>query len=414
MYRFVGMLKYLPRSWKPTVLTVEEQPGDVLDASLLEGFPEDVEIVRTPQVSFERMEGAPGMKAAAATLRGSHDATPPLWYRGARRLAEWFRSVVYFPDALTPWIPVAVKEAARLHRRRRFDLVYTSSPPRSTVLVGFCCKVLLRLPWVVEFRDPWYPAPSRLRAWLERKLLRLLLRSSDQIVANAEGIADELANGYSLPRERISVISNGFDEAQFKGVASKASMLPAGFFHLTHFGTVYPRNCGEFFPAVGELLEQEPELAERVRINIVGENFDPEVSRLAGSNGWKNVLRTYPFIPQPEALREMQHSDCLLLFLARPEMSRLSGLGKIFWYLRAGRPVLAIAPEGGCRTLVETAGAGWAVNPRDRAEIVAALRAILASRDQSWPKRPDYLVQFRYENLAKRLGDVLDAAVADG
>jgi glycosyltransferase involved in cell wall biosynthesis len=415
VYRMTGLLKYLPGcGWEPTVLTVRARKGDTEDATLLGKLPANMQVVRTRYFNISGWEDMVlgGIRTVKARRPRSvkevqKSRTSPF----LRSLADFVRSYLYFPDQTWGWVPFALVKAVRLHFRRPFDLIYTTSPPRSSPVVGLLLRALLRVPWVAEFRDPWYPPKRAVRRKLERWLQLAMLQRADIVVVHAKGYGEELRDSWRVPADKLAVVSNGFDEEDFTPqVPSKTSFLPPDYLHLSHFGTVYPNFSGSFFPALAEFLQECPELKQRLRVNIIGFP-DDIVLRYATSSELRDVIRVHGFIRHAEALEAMRSSHGLLLFLADPEVSRLSGLGKIYEYLRVGRPVLAVAPEGGTKELVLQAEAGWVVPPEDRDAIKSALMQWLQQNVNGvppLPKRPDFVAQFRYDHLVHDLVRVFD------
>jgi glycosyltransferase involved in cell wall biosynthesis len=109
----------------------------------------------------------------------------------------------------------------------------------------------------------------------------------------------------------------------------------------------------------------------------------------------------------------MQSSDVLLLFLGNRETSRLSGLGKIYWYLRVGKPVLAIAYEGDCRSLILRSQCGIVVAPDSVEEIKRAIATLLDEQSRNRIRPATAVVdEFRYVRLAARLGQILNEVAA--
>ncbi len=412
VYRHVGMLRHLLRyGWTPTVLTVEGAAADAEDVSLLAKLPAEVHLERTRLARVDAWENrvTGTVKNLAPVSKPTGNLPEGRLRRVLRWGAEWLRVFLYYPDHTAGWIPFAALRGAELHMAKRFHLIYTSSPPRSAPVVGLLLKLLFRVPWVCEFRDPWYPAPKSFRQKMDRWLQRRVVARADKIVVISEGNGEDLRATFALPAEKIVVVPNGYDEDDFgPEVEGGRNYFEPGCVHLSHFGTVYPRFSGQFFPAVGELLQESPELRQKLRINIVGFPDDRETREYA-SGALKDVVRLYPFIPHRESLKAMYASDCLLVFLASERTSRLSGLGKIYWYLRVGRPVLAVSPPGGTQKLVEEGQAGWV--SYDREGIKRALRELLArngGNGRPRPARPEFVARFRYDNLAGELSRVLD------
>jgi glycosyltransferase involved in cell wall biosynthesis len=82
-----------------------------------------------------------------------------------------------------------------------------------------------------------------------------------------------------------------------------------------------------------------------------------------------------PYAPRADALRLQRDSEALLLLI--PDAGgRGKGVlsGKVFEYLAAGRPILAVVPpDGAAAELIREAGAGVVVAPDDVDGMKAAL-----------------------------------------
>jgi glycosyltransferase involved in cell wall biosynthesis len=92
-------------------------------------------------------------------------------------------------------------------------------------------------------------------------------------------------------------------------------------------------------------------------------------------------LELVPYAPRAESLRLQRDSEALLL-LVPDAGGRGKGVlsGKVFEYLAAGRPILAVVPpDGAAAELIRETSAGTVVAPDDVEGIARALRD-LASR----------------------------------
>ncbi|MBZ5516296.1 MAG: glycosyltransferase family 4 protein [Acidobacteriia bacterium] len=420
VYRVTNLTKYLKGyGWLPTVLTVEQREGDLEDPTVLAGFPSHIPIERTKDLDISGWEdrAAAGIRATGGLKSHYKDVRQPLRDRWVRSMGDFLRSCLYFPDKTLGWVPGGFARAAELHLQRRFELVYTTSPPRSTPVVGLLLKALFGVPWVLELMDPWYPPKRPIRRRAERWLLGCMLRRADRVVLISKGLASELERSYGLPARKLAVVSSGYEESDFEQADGRpCDFLPAQYFHFSHFGTVYPGFGGRFYDALADLLRECPELREKIRVNIIGSPDD--VAREHSKAGsLEGVLKLHNFVRHDVAIDAMRRSDVLLVFLGHRDVARLSGLGKIYDYLRVGRPVLAIAYEGGTAELVREGQAGWVVDPEDMEGIKRTLRKILDDGRRSEPPRPfrpEFVEQFRYDRLAEKLASVFDSVLSHG
>ena len=423
VYRIKALTKYLVDChWQPLVLTVQGpvqlwSPVELKeDPALLQGIPSQVRVVRTPIWRLLEWESL-----ASATVRrlgylpstddGAGESCRDRWVRSAARRV---RSLLYFPDASVGWIAPALRAAVELHFEQRFDAIYTTSPPRAATVVGLILHRIFGLPWVAEFMDPWYPPPGRIRRDLEHRLQARVVRSADRVVVVTPGHADDLGDSFPVVDGKLAVIPNGYDEQDFAGLPDPPPRPPGDKVHFSHFGTVYPGHSGEFFPALAELVRESPGLRRRLQIDVVGFP-DETVRRFASPSELGDVVRLHGYMPHEQALNAMYNSDALLLFLADAQFSRLAVSSKIYEYLRVGRPIVAVAYDGGVKRLIREAQAGWVLPPDDRQAIKAAMHDLVCNgRTQLLAdSRPqtEYAQQFRYDRLAQRLAQLLNSVV---
>ncbi|MGH9580876.1 MAG: glycosyltransferase, partial [Terriglobales bacterium] len=431
VYRPAAFAKYLLREgWQTTVLTVSGAPGQE-DASLLRKIPPEVRIVRTHYPKLRKWEdllismnaaltarSAPAAAAADGSLAESTQAA-------AKPLRRWVAGLIqnhlYFPDESAGWIPVALEKALELHLQERFDVVYTTHPPRAGHVVGMLLSGLCGVPWLAEFRDPWtippgaQPIPEMAvpAAARNRWLLRRMVKAAAAIVPVTPGYAQELVSVWNAPSARVQVINNGFDDEDFPASNlnnGRPAWMRPDCVHLTHFGTIYPQFHGSFFPALVEAVRESEEVRRRLRVHIVGFPAT-EVQAYAEREDLREVLQFHKFLSHADALAAMRSSQCLLLFYGHPYTSQSSIPGKIYEYLRVGRPVFVLAYEGGLRKLVEQGNAGWVLPPDDIPGIKRLLTE-LASQTLRLPPppAPEFVSQFRYDHLAKMLAATLDKA----
>ena len=419
VYRMTGLAKYLPQfGWQPTVLTIRRAEGDQ-EPRLLERLPPQVGVVRTRYLRISGWENstASAVRGLGGLSSAPTDARQPRFDRYLRSLGELVRSVLYFPDDTVGWVPFGLAKAIQLHRERPFDLVYTTNPPRSAPVIGLLLKVLHGVPWVSEFMDPWYPPRGRLRRKSEDWLQALLMAKADRVIVMVEQHAEELRRLFNIPAEKLAVVRNGFFEEDFASTETAPDYpLAPGYFHLSHFGTIYPDNSGSFFPALAELVRERPELKKRLRINIVGYPSE-NILRYATEGELKDITQIHGFVPdRTQVLRMMRSSHCLLLFWGRPDFSRLAVAGKTYDYLRVGRPILAVTHDGGVKELVQQARAGLAVAPDNTGAIKQALKAVIGDHQENGlprPPRPEFVAQFRWDRLAANLARVFQEAIND-
>lgn len=428
VYRPAALTKYLLREgWQATVLSAAGAPG-VEDGSLLRKIPPEVRIVRTPYWHLRKWERPAANLFRLLTSRSpltqpvavevstnAHRKAPPRPL--LPRLADSIQNALYFPDESVGWIPSALEKAIQLHMKDPFEVIYSTHPPRAGHVVAMVLHRLFRLPWVAEFRDPWtFPPGAEPIATLtipalrrNRWLLRRIVRAASALVPVTEGHAEELVATWGASADKVTVVTNGFDDEDFAATSNgRPAWMDPNQVHLVHFGTIYPQFHGSFFPALKEAIRESQAVRQHLRIHIVGFPSD-EVIALAERTDLKPVLQFHKFLSHAEALAAMRASDCLLLFYDHPYTARSSIPGKVYEFLRVGRPLLVFACQGGLSKLVDQGKAGWVLPAHDIPAIKRMLTAF-ATRTVKWPGPPseEFISQFRYDRLAGQLASILD------
>ncbi|MEM6335702.1 MAG: glycosyltransferase, partial [Bacteroidota bacterium] len=274
------------------------------------------------------------------------------------KAARWIRGNVFIPDARAGWVRHAVNRAAQLHRAQPFDAVLTTGPPHSTHVAGLRIQKRLNLPWIADFRDPWtevyyyddFPR-SAVARYIDANLEARVLRMADRIVSVGPRLADRLEELAGLT-EPPAVIYNGYDEADFqgagfqeedfRGLGVRSTDHPV--FTIGHVGTFsHSMNPPALWEALARLCAQ----GERVALKFTG-TLDQSVLDSLSAYGLRDNVDLIPPVSHAEALRAMCTADVLLLSIPTSAPDQESILtGKLFEYLRAGRPILAFGPAEG-------------------------------------------------------------------
>jgi glycosyltransferase involved in cell wall biosynthesis len=279
------------------------------------------------------------------------------------------------PDASVSWNLTAIPAAIRIVRREGIDAVMTTSPPGSLHLVGAAVQRATGAAWLADLRDPLVAnqhrrsdtVATRARQATNEQLARLVARRADAISCVSEAIADEVrALG---ARGVVRSIANGCDFDDFAGLEYQ----PASRFRITHTGSFFGKRDPR--PFLQALRDSGLDVVAR----FAGD-FRTSDREFAESLGLGERLELIPYAPRAESLRLQRDSEALLLLV--PEAGgRGKGVlsGKVFEYLAAGRPILAVVPpDGAAAALVRETDAGVVVAPDDVDGIRDALRELHA------------------------------------
>jgi len=282
------------------------------------------------------------------------------------------------PDENVSWNLTAIPAAIRIAREEGIDVVLTTSPPSSVHLVGSALRRSGDVRWVADLRDSWLANPHRryekrsvrAKRSVEERLARRILRRVDAVAAVTQFIADE-ARALVPAGTPLRVVPNGVDFEDFAGLAHR----PSPHLRIVHTGSFFgQRSPRPFLGALRRLLDSRPDLQGRVEARFLGA-FRPADLAFAEELQLGDALRIEGFRPHAEALAAMKDADVLLLLIPRAGGRGLSILsGKVYEYLAAERPILALVPpEGAAANLLTQTGSGWVADPDDEDAIAAAL-----------------------------------------
>lgn len=365
--RVLKFVKYLPQfGWQPIVLTARGRDYHLTDESLCSDIPEGTRVVRTPAPDpyrwYGKMEQGKGSADLAAIAADVNKKTSLL-----KRFSIFIRASFFIPDARIGWLPFALIKGFKLIRQEKIDLIFTTSPPFTTTLVGGILKWLSKKPWVSDYRDPWtqayfyFPRPWLSKKW-EEFLEKRTLQQADRVISINQRILDGLKSKYaSWDKNKSSVLPNGFDAEDFEGLTPKKNDK----FTITYTGTINTKmHPAPLLEAVKQLCSLHPEIKENLQLHFIG-RISVDMRPMFETDMISDVVKITSHLPHDQCLHHMINADLLLLLIPDTPNSELIMTGKLFEYLRAGVPILCLADEGDAADLIRNTGTGFTVSARD-------------------------------------------------
>jgi glycosyltransferase involved in cell wall biosynthesis len=424
----VQIARYLPmHGWSPVVLTarekyIEERYRGSADEIAELGLPDAV--VRTRllphPLDFYRWLKSAFKRESQAGDAGETDveADTPITEKG--KLRRLILSALTVPDMHTGWILPAVAAGLKAARQSKAEQIFSSGPFWTNHLVGYALSYLTGLPWTAHFRDPWFagqwlaPASAiaeRLNKWLER----LIVTRATAVVGVTEEHAAAFRKTYPyLPAEKFVAVPNGYDNGEWANLPAgmRRDDKSEGKFLIVYTGKFYiERDPQPLFRALKKLIDSGEITREQIQVDLVGWCATSEgrsVREMAVKCGLSDCVNILGPRRRPETLRRMTEAD-LLLLLAERFVIQIPG--KTYEYLRAGRPILAITPEGALANLLRKIGGGLAVDPNDADGILAAVRESVRQWKEGrvrYPADPAAVAGFDRRALAGRLTELFD------
>jgi glycosyltransferase involved in cell wall biosynthesis len=419
--RMAKTVRYLrDYGWASLVVT---RGADAAPAETLEDTP--VYRIDVPDLDSELQILSPWVNAAGAV-------TSPLgrgagwWYGGLRWRAERWRDRLSLPDPGIWRLGHCVRAIQELRAAHPFDAVLSSGMPFSDHMIAWAVAKRMNLPWIAEFRDPWYEyahAPQwasglsrRAVAWMERTVVE----RSTGVVSVSDGMTRRFRERYSrVEADKFFTVENGYDPHDFATADAQADsaaieLFDEGCFTLLHAGSFYGnRTPAALLGGFKRFIDVDPVRRGRTKLILAGRLGDSTeiVARAAQSlpvidaGAWSH----------PTALACMRRATANVLVMADGAGAAGDVSAKVFEYLGANRPILALAPENGAAAGVLNRFSGvHLVPPADEAAIARAIQTLYDAWDDNklfvMRAQSDLgLITRQYQT--GRLAGVLDAAV---
>jgi glycosyltransferase involved in cell wall biosynthesis len=354
--RALKFTRYLPHyGWRPSVLTVRPTAYERLDVGPLGDVPAGVPIHRAFALDTKRHFSIGGR----------------------------YPRILALPDRWASWVVPAVPLALRKIKRENIQVLFTTYPIASAVLIGAIVHRLSGIRWVVDFRDAMtedgYPADTTTHA-VYRSIERCAIREASLLVFTADASRDLCARRNPELRARRSVvIPNGFDEQDFSELKVANPATGAGpFVRILHSGLLNPleRDPSALFRAVSSLKKEGRLSSQSLAIDLRAPGMEEYYRAAIRQLSIDDIVHVLPPLAYKDALREAAASDSLLLLQAQSVDHQIPA--KAYEYLRLCKPILAlVSPAGETGRLLSSVGSTTVIDITDEAAIRKTLPEFL-------------------------------------
>jgi len=175
-----------------------------------------------------------------------------------------------------------------------------------------------------------------------------------------------------LKPERTALVPHVFDPALYPSRPKHRSEKVT----LRFLGTLFSRRTPlPIFLALGSLMHRRPDLRDALRIELVGFVEPGMLEGPAAASLPCGMVGHRPPVPYLESLELMYDADILLLIEADVASTPFVP-SKLTDYMGANTPIVAIAPEGGCRDILGRLGCPT-VDPKNIDGIASALETAI-------------------------------------
>lgn len=409
--RWLKFSKYLPEyGWQPVIYTPENPEAPATDDTLFKDISPETEVIKTriwePYSWYKKFLGIRKEEKVNAGFIAEQEK-PKL----KEKVSVWIRGNFFIPDARKYWIRPSIRFLRNYLKEHPVDVIVTTGPPHSMHLIALGLKTHFSTPWVADFRDPWSEIDFYEQLYLtrlaDRKHKRLelkVLKGADRVVAVGDIRAKDLE---AIGGRPVDVITNGFDEADFRPDAVEADKK----FTIVHVGALNrDRNHESFWQAAGNLIQQDQHFAADLEIRLIGKT-DYSVDRYVSRYGLEKVVTKIEYLTHDRIAAVLQSAHLLYLPINNTPRPESIIPGKLFEYLASGRPILGTGPQtGDSAAILKKTGSGTMVGFQDAQGVEHAIRSHYeAYRNKQWEMTPSpgaYSRKHLTGNLAKLLNSM--------
>ncbi len=345
--RILKFLKYWDYSqYDVSVLTVKSSYFYAEDKTLSKEIPSEVTIYRTGSLDPFRIA-----KIIRKFLSGKKQNSENL----SRESGGFFRkiaSLLFIPDSRILWLPFALYRIRWINRQIPLDLLIATMPPFTVGIIAGWAFKLFGIPYILDFRDAWtnnpyLPTISPIHTKLHKCMELWVLKKACGLTFVNPNLQSYYLSAYPLLKDKPDqLIRNGFDPDDFTDLVQ--TQLPGSpeLLKIGVMGTIYSQGNAPntLIEAISEIVKDNPQFADRIRIFFVGKWTNTFKSWVSGFN-LASQINWVGYLEHREALNFISKMDFLTLAI----QSDIAGSenvtpGRIYEYLYLRRPVLALCP----------------------------------------------------------------------
>ena len=401
----MNLSRYMPLAgWEVLPLTVTQQKGFSVDDTLESVLPDGLNVTRIPH---------------SEPLCGFNSRKPPSrrpeprghgFFR--RMISRFIHSFVLIPDRVITWRRSVVPAGVRLAREKSASVIVSFGPHHSLHL--HAAKIaaetgILHVPffgdlWLADSNVEW---PSRLNRMIEAGMERRVVERASGIAATTAGSSEYFSRTYGDRCPPLHVVENGYDPDRIHPATEEKP--PGEKLIISFTGNFFGLHSPEpLLRGLKLFLDKHPEAP--VLIRFIG-CFEGDYANLPCRMGLTEKVEMSGSVEYAAVPGYQLDSDVLLAYLSPLPGAELKNSSKLAEYLRTGRSILAIAPEGDMTAYVRRFDAGYVCHPSP-GQISDILERVLSDWENGMLVRVrdqrGVADVFDARNIARRFGHFLD------
>lgn len=324
------------------------------------------------------------------------------------KLSYYYRKLTNIPDRTIGWYPTAIREGRKLFQTWSPDIIFTTVPPFTSLIVASKLARIIDVPWVADYRDLWsdhgYYGGSDLRKMIDRFIEKRALANCSGLITVTESWVELLKEARNIP---VELAMNGFDPADFDNIKPKR-LYPD---HLTilYAGALYQgkRDPLKLFEAMVKMGDDAKKIKVLLYTEFGKDELSDEQRKIIADNGLDDQVVCSTYIPQAELHSIMAATDILMLLRWDDKRENSVIAGKLFEYIGADKPILSVGgTEGEAANIIRDNDFGLVSNDVD--EIADFLtKAIDNKMSAPNPNRKKFMRSAQFDKIEKFMSELV-------
>jgi glycosyltransferase involved in cell wall biosynthesis len=408
--RWLKFVKYLRDfNWEPVVYTVKNPEYPVIDQSLASEIPDGIEVLQNE--IFEPYS------IASKIFRNKTEKVKGGFIENKQSLSSkistWIRGNFFIPDARMFWINPSVKFLGKYLKKNPVDAIISTGPPHSMHLIAAGIlekKKKIKVPWISDFRDPWtnidYYHRLNLSKFADKehhRLEKLVLDKSTRAIVVGPTMKKEFQQ---ITDTSIELIENGHDI----NTDSMPSVVLDDKFSISHIGSMNAdRNPKLLWEVLNSISSEVDEFKSDLKIKLIGNVSDEIFADIRNKDLESNLLYS-EYIQHKDVHDFQRKSALLLLVLNNTPNSKGILTGKLFEYIAAQRPILAIGPcDGDAAQVIQESKSGYIFDYDNREDLKSKIIDLYSDwKSGNLLVNSENVDKYSRYSASRRLAQILD------